>query len=193
MPSSSLEDKDVHYAYAIVHEFFDNFGLSGAVENTERILKTAISKKAWKKKAPFDALYFMQKLEQLCSTAFVIDGSYSPKAAAIIEAPETGDPELSSLQNFAGQWVTSGWEVFPRSLTAKQYHNPYKAIKKFVQYLREPEWKTVLQELTEYALSNGSIMDASYPYNILTLRLRMLQLIEACYLLEVRTYVRVKS
>ena len=180
----------MQYAYAIIHEFFDNYGLSGAVEDIERILKTAISKKAWKKDAPFDALYYMQKLEQLCSTAFVIDGSYSPRAAAIVEAPEDGDPDISKQQNFAGRWSTSGWEVFPRSLTAKQYHHPYKAIKKFVQYMPEPEWKTVLQELTEYALSNGSIIEVSYPYNILTLRLRLLQLIEACYLLEVRTYVR---
>ena len=46
MPSLSFEDKDLQYAYAIIHEFFDNYGLSGAVEDIERILKTAISKKA---------------------------------------------------------------------------------------------------------------------------------------------------
>lgn len=50
----------------------------------------------------------------------------------------------------------------------------------------EPQWKKTLQALSIYALCNDSVLDTLPPYNILTLRLRLLQLIEACHLINVR-------
>jgi len=50
----------------------------------------------------------------------------------------------------------------------------------------EPQWQKTLQALSIYALCNDSVLDTFPPYNILTLRLRLLQLIEACHLIHVR-------
>lgn len=55
--------------------------------------------------------------------------------------------------------------------------------------MAEPEWKKVLKELTEFALSNTSIDEISPSYNILSVRLRLLQMIEACHLLHVRSNI----
>jgi hypothetical protein len=52
--------------------------------------------------------------------------------------------------------------------------------------MSEHEWKKTLQALSIYALCNDSVLDTFPPYNILTLRLRLLQLIEACHLIDVR-------
>ena len=50
----------------------------------------------------------------------------------------------------------------------------------------EPQWQKTLQALSIYALCNDSVLDTFPPYNILTLRLRLLQLIEACHLIHVQ-------
>lgn len=78
-------------------------------------------------------------------------------------------------------------DTFPRSLNAKQYKDPYKAIKKFAKYKSDEEWKTTIDDCVELALSNYSIVELHPPYNMLHVRLRLLQLIEACYLLDIRT------
>jgi hypothetical protein len=58
--------------------------------------------------------------------------------------------------------------------------------KKICSYMPEPQWQKTLQALSIYALCNDSVLDTFPPYNILTLRLRLLQLIEACHLIHVR-------
>ncbi len=52
MCTGAFEDKDIQYAYTSIHDFFDFFGLSNALLNTEHLLKAAISDKAWKKICP---------------------------------------------------------------------------------------------------------------------------------------------
>ena len=190
MATTAFEDKNTSYAYNCIHEFFDNYGLCGAVQDIDRILKAAISQKQWKRADPYTVLYYMEKLEELCGAAFVIHTNYAKRDAAIIEATENDEPDMSIQQHFVGRHLfRTVWSYFPRNLTAGQYYNPYKAIKKFAGYMPEPGWKKIFKEITEYALSNRSINDEYYPYNMLTIRLRLLQLIEACHLLEVRTNI----
>ncbi|MEI9954904.1 MAG: hypothetical protein WDM90_00990 [Ferruginibacter sp.] len=84
-------------------------------------------------------------------------------------------------------------EAFPRSLTIKQYFDPYKAIKKFVSYLTETEWKKALKLLIEYALTRDTISDEYQSHQLIIIRLRMLQLIEAYHLIYTRTILQAKS
>jgi len=49
------------------------------------------------------------------------------------------------------------------------------------------EWKLFIKDCTEYALLKGPIADVRPAYDILRIRLRLLQLIEACHLLNIRT------
>ena len=49
------------------------------------------------------------------------------------------------------------------------------------------EWKIFIKDCTEYALLKGTIADVQPAYDMLRIRLRLLQLIEACHLLNVRT------
>lgn len=187
----SFEDKEIHYAYTCMHNFFDHFDLSGALYNIDSILKSAGCNKIWERDTPCILLHYMQKLQQLCTAAFVIHYNSSIRPQAIVDEPENGQPDMSVKQHFIGRHIYhTVWNYFPRNLTAAQYHNPYKAIKKFCNYKAEQEWKKALTELTEYALSNSSINEVYPPYNILPLRQRLLQLIEACHLLKVRTSIK---
>jgi hypothetical protein len=87
----------------------------------------------------------------------------------------------------------NAWNCFPRSLTIQQYYNPYKAIKKLAKYMAVQEWKIFIKDCTEYALLKGTIADVQPAYDILLIRLRLLQLIEACHLLYIRIDVKIET
>lgn len=180
-------DKDIHYAYNCIHDFFDTYGLSGSLEDLESILQATLDHKVWKKDAPYLLLFFMEKLESLCTAAFLINDNYATVKEAILQPPGNGEPDLTLQYQFTDRYYnTNLWNNFPRSLTSRQYHDPYRAIKKFCRYMPAHEWKKILKEITEYGLSRDTITESLPPYNILTIRLRLVQLIEACHLLDLR-------
>jgi hypothetical protein len=55
------------------------------------------------------------------------------------------------------------------------------------------EWKTFIKACTEYALLKGTVADVQPAYNILLVRLRLLQLIETCHLLNTRTNAKIEN
>jgi len=182
-----MEDKATQYAYISIHHFFDCFGFAGIPQNIDSIIKAATLEKIWKKATPASLLFYMGKMEELCSAAFVIYYSRRTRVEAIIEEPANGQPDLSFKEHFvSGNYKSNVWNNFPRNLTVGQYLNPYRAIKKFCTYMAEPEWNKALKEFTEYALGKHTINELYPPYDILALRLRLLQLVEACHLLNVR-------
>lgn len=184
------EDKDTAYAYRVIHDFFDASGFTRAVVFMECILHTASARYSWKKGDPYNVVYFLQKLTQLAKAAYVIDAPYAIRMDAITTPPEkNGPPDLSITENyFTGHIHGDAWSSLPRNLTAKQYHDPYKAISKFCKYTTSDEWDRIFSELAEYALSRYTPEEMLYPYNLLTVRKRLLQLLEACHLVRVRTH-----
>lgn len=191
MSTDIYDERDVHYAYDSIDNFFYNFELPDSRCEIESILTAALSDTIYKKERPAHLLYFMDMLEKLCSAAFVIHYSDSKRRGTILEGPEKDEPDMSAQENFLEkEYSDTVWQYFPRSLTARQYHNPYRAIKKFCKFMVQPEWQKVLKELTEYALSDSPI-DEIYPsYNILTVRKHLLQLIEACFIIRLRSQIK---
>ena len=186
MPAYDFEDKDTQYAYQCIRSFFDHFVIDDAVSWLESIIKAATSKKIWKKEAPAQMLLYMQLLEELITAAFEITESYSRRENAIIanDREDAAPAHEDYVSHYRG---CNPWSCFPRSLTIKQYRNPYKTIKKFTRYASLPQWKTYIKDCTEYALLDANIDDVLLSYDILAIRLHLLQLIEACHLLDVRT------
>ena len=131
----------------------------------------------------------MENFRSLCTAVFSIHYNYSKREEAVIIPPKDNVPDISNTQNFMDDrfYKSSVWSKFPRHLTAAQYHDPYRAIKKFCTYMTEPEWNNYLKDVTEFALSKDTLDETYHPYNILTVRLRMMQLIEACHLIEIRS------
>ena len=179
--------KEIQLAYIAIHDFFDNHGLETAEKEIEGILKSSLENAVWDKDMPGNLLYCMEQLQVLSSAAFVIHYNNDLREEAIL-MDSLSDPDILPVQGFVNRYAHSTpWNNFPRNLTASQYHNPYRAIKKFCKFMTEPQWMQVFADLTEYALCTDSIETTDSPYNILTLRKRLLQLIEACHLIEVRT------
>lgn len=182
-----MEEKATYYAYLAIHDFFDCFVFDSVRHKIDSVIRSAISNKIWNKEPPGDLVYYMEKLKNLCSAAFVIHHDFSTKEEVIIDANENEQPDIFKTAWFLnGSFQSSEWNNIPRNLSAQQYYDPYKALKKFCSYMPEPQWEKTLQALSIYALCNDSVLDTSPSYNILTLRIRLLQLIEACHLINVR-------
>jgi hypothetical protein len=182
-----MEEKVTYYAYLTIHDFFDCFVFDSVRHKIDSVIRSATGNKIWDKQPPGELVYYMEKLQNLCSAAFVIHCDFSTKEEVILDAKENEHPDIFKTGwFFNGSFRSSEWNNIPRNLSAQQYHDPYKAIKKFCSYMPEPQWQKTLQALSIYALCNDSVLDTFPPYNILTLRLRLLQLIEACHLINVR-------
>ena len=184
------EDKDVQHAYATIHDFFDAFGFTYAKKAIGTMLKAATREKLWKKSPPYSLVFYMENLSSLCSAAFTIirESATRPVAIANASSPvENGHPDMSLRKYFVSDsQFSTAWNSFPRSLSAREYVNPYRALEKFTRYRAEIDWKWILKGCTEYALSNSSLDDAYPEFDVLAIRLHLLKLVEACHLLEVR-------
>ena len=181
------EDADVQFACHCLNSFFDAFGLEHAVQFIETAFIAATTAGIWKEEDPAGLLYFMERLDVLCTAVFAIHFNQAVMEDAIIIAPEDGVLDITVQQHYTPlPFHASPWSSFCRSLTASQYHNPYKAIKKFCKYMNPAQWKKLCREITESALSRYQD-DLFISYDILTTRLHLLRMIEACHLIHIRT------
>ena len=186
MPAQPFEQSNIQYAYRSIYTFFKHFTVSDAILYLESILRASTSLKLWKKEDPAQLLLYMELLQELIAAALEIYYSHFIREDAIIKKDnETG---ILLQQHFVNNDSDcNSWNCFPRSLTLQQNYNPYKEFKKLAKYMTVQEWKIFIKDCTEYALLKGTIADVQPAYDILHIRLRLLQLIEACYLLNVRT------
>jgi hypothetical protein len=161
MESQFIEKKDTQYAYTCIHEFFSGFGLCGAIDYMESILHAALTEKIWNKASPYEAICFIGNMQLLCTAAFIIFINQSQKKLAVMDPFDTDRVEMPEVKSLTHKYViTDLWIHFPRSLTLKQYYNPYKAIKKFCNYRKEAQWKKTLEDCSEYALGRHTIQEA---------------------------------
>ncbi|GAB2831018.1 hypothetical protein [Ferruginibacter profundus] len=184
------EDKAIQFACSTIHDFFDCYVLEDATWYWETIIKAAASTKPWKKEAPYHLLLFMEKLQELCTAAIAISKEYTIQEAAIImQAEKEYIPGIGRYNDFvnSGQGNNS-WNCFPRNLTAKQYKDPCKVIEKFAARMPAARCTKIINDIQAYALSRNAIDGEYTSGQLLTIRLRLLQLIEACHLIEVRIH-----
>lgn len=181
------------YCYGIIHNFFDYYGFRPAVKIAEQIIAFATDNRFWNKEAPYHVVFFLEHLERLITTVFIIEKKrYHLKKAKLLISGDS-KPDIHLKKNFVHPYQKgSAWEYFPRHLSAKQYADPYLSLEKFTAVYTKAEWEEILVDLREYALSKSSISGSYDACEILFIRKRILQLIEVCHLLEVRTYKKQK-
>ncbi len=189
-----MEEKATFDAYLAIHHFFDCFVFDSVSHKIDTIIHAAIGNKIWNRQMPGDLVYYMIKLESLIEAVFVIHDHLSVREEVITGAKENEPPDVSKTEMyFKGSFSSSEWNNFPRNLSARQYHDPYKALEKFCSYMPQAEWKETLESLSIYALCNDSVLEVLPPGNILTLRRRLLQLMEASHLINVRIHNKEKT
>lgn len=175
-------------AYHNIHYFFDVYHLRYVRDLLEELIESAAGPKMSKVPTPAKLLFFTQQLEALCHAAFIICNTKGTNQIAAIPLPErVGGPEIELHQNYmrANSQLTP-WQCFPWHLQWDEYHTPYIGLRKFVTLMPKVSWYKTLYEVLEHAFSNSSIGESLSVFKMLYIRKRLLVLIEACYLIEVR-------
>ena len=121
----------------------------------------------------------MEHIEQLFTAAYLLHNSYAVNNEATMQG---GVPAIAA-GTVADAHRNDAWDYFPRSLTAKQYGNPSKAIRQCCSYMQEADWQQLLRDITECALSNTTLYELLPSCNILRVRRYLLRLLEANYLI----------
>jgi hypothetical protein len=184
------QPKDAGSAYLAIHDFFDCYHLHSAAKELDNIIDAACSPHSWSVKAPAEKLFFIQQLGKLCKAALFITRLQDKKHGAILGKNPKEIVAISHQNTTVNYSVpVLVWQSFPHHLTAGQYYNPYKALKKFDGYFSRKQWHKNLKYLFVYAFSNETI-DGGAAYRaaeILAIRKGLFLLLEACHLIEIRT------
>ena len=187
----TTEEGNIDHSFDIIHRFFELYSLSDALLLLESSLLAATSNRIWTVRAPGDLLHFINNLEVLCENAFAVSNLTVNPAEVQTTKPEDGVPNIYATWCYVNKYYHSNeWNNFPRSLTASQFYNPHEAISDFCNYMSDRDWKKFIKLMMDYALSNDAFYDGGHEHNILQIRLRLLQLIEAAHLIDVRMHRR---
>ncbi|GAB2828550.1 hypothetical protein GCM10027043_32770 [Ferruginibacter profundus] len=164
-----------------------------ATAEAGNLVAAAASNKCYKNGSGSNLIFFIKQLQGLMAAAFTISNTYPLLHEAIVPPDKaTGLPDIGKQQHFAQPAGIPAWVAFPRHLSAGQYCNPYKAIKKFTGHCTQAAWQNILEDMLEYALSRCPADEEYAAGKLLLIRLRLLQLIEACHLIYIRTMCNTK-
>lgn len=190
MKKQPKKNKQIAFAYSSIHNFFDYYALANAICSWQSILLAATRRHPYNKEAPYYALLFMRQLSILMDAGAAIYKANAIKPDAILRngMDDACKGSLQPVHFVPALQTNNAWNSLPRHLTAKQYCNPYKALKKFTCCIPLTNAKNTLQQILEYALGNTVIDEVLPARQLLRINLLVLQLLEACNLIEVRTY-----
>ena len=186
MKEEQLYNTERLHAINVVQDFFDFYGLPGALDYTEKLMYYSVHSKYFKERSPHNLVFFSECLRKVLPACFVLERAYLPEKLYLVQAGEKGLPDLTRTFEYMPIHTASHWHYLPRHLAIEQYLNPMLALKKLRKYRTQDQWMKVMDDLVEYALSNATIHGCLPPHNILKIRKILLQVIEGCYLLKIR-------
>jgi hypothetical protein len=187
----SKRNKKSGEPYRVIEDFFSFASLKRHRKYISSMLKASYSEDYWRKSDPGSLLFFQERIEELMKATYLLtvkkNKTLQKKEArlknevlerAIDPAVYVGWPEGNAM-----------WEFFPRSLSKKEFINPYIAFEKFFDFKNLNEWLAQFKELINYALSpygKESALDIDY----LQTNNLLQKLIEASHLIHVRVNKR---
>lgn len=172
--------------YQVIAEFFSAADIASHRKRIRDVLKAACSDHIWRKENPGDLLYDFKLIESVINAAYLINKEKKKSPIDIATY------DLLNKNLYCGLHAGSNeWDFLPRSLSKKEYINPYLTFKRFFQYLKLHEWKQELSYLLDYALVNTSLSEAGIEIDVLSIYFHLTKLVEAAHLIDVREITHV--
>lgn len=167
--------------YQLIAEFFDSADIAYYRKHIKSIIQTAGSYNCWKKKDPGYLMDEFRLLESIINAAYLLN-QQKKKDPLCIDPEDVFDPNL-----FVG-WhgKLDAWDFFPRSLSFKEFANPYLVLKRFFRFQELAKWKQDLQCLLDYSLRSLNILEEEENINLFGLHSHLTKLVEAAHLIDVR-------
>lgn len=179
--------------YRAINEFFESFSLPFARVYLLSALKAAESKRIWNKAAPTDLLYFFESLEALLPAIYNIV-KRGNKIKKVVLSKSTNATDLTQYHLYCGHYdQLKPWDYFPRTLSAKEYCDPYKTLQKFTAKASKKEWKETLNYLLSYSLGANSLSELGVNLELVRISELLQKMLEACHLIYVRTAAPTKK
>ena len=185
-----LYAKEIANPYLVISSFFDSYALPQAVWFLKSWFKAVSKNSYWKKEDPGRLLHFHERLGCPVEACFLIHQSGNQHEEAIIIQKEDGPKiDLMNPAHFASTHVNNdNWDFFPRSLSRKEYLNPYLAIDKFFKYQTLPEWRDTLYELLYNAFTSHPDVAGQ---DLLDIYKSVWKLVESGHLIKTRAYIKI--
>jgi len=187
------EIKDPH---EVIHEYFNAFDFPYARKRLIKWLHSTCQEKPPKQSAS-GLLFFYEKTLSLIEAAHLVAQMDNGDRKAIVIL-KTDEPEINPMAPYLYYaWLSaqnepapprSAWDNFPRSLTYKEFLNPYLVFEKFFSFLTLGEWRQILGELFSMGLSRYSFLADGLDFDILAVRTHLEKLIESAHLIDVREF-----
>jgi len=167
--------------YQVIAEFFAAADVASHRKDIKDAIKAACSGHSWSKKNPGDLLFHFEKLESVINAAYLINKEKKKSPLSI------GKDDLFNPNLFCSWHADlTAWDFFPRSLSLKEFIDPYLVFKRFFKYLSLPEWKRELHDIVEYSLVETSFSEACIDFDTLPIYFHLTKLVEAAHLIDVR-------
>lgn len=166
--------------YQIIAAFFDAADIAHHRKIIKNILQVACSDRCWEKQEPGHLLYEFSLLESVINAAWVLDQE-KKKDPLFINPEDVFNPNL--YVGWHGKLTK--WDFLPRSLSYKEFANPYRVFKRFFRFQDIANWKEQLQLLMDYSLRSMNLLELE-DIRPLSLYFQLTKLVEAAHLIDVR-------
>lgn len=172
--------------YQVIAEFFSCASISSHRKTIKDVLISISKNSQYSKDSPGDLLFEFKLIESVINSAYLINQT---KAESPLEISPAG--ALNKNLYCGRHSDISEWEDFPRSLSLKEYINPYLVFRQFFKYRKLKEWKKDMEEILEFALAESSYIEGGLTFDVLSIYVHLTKLIEAAHLIDVREITHV--
>lgn len=181
------ENKHITNCYNSISLFFDAFDLQHAYRYIQQSLLAAGSHAVWTGKYPADLIHFFHRFEILLDALIEIEGCECRRSNAVLKRNDKKQlPDIKNSRLFCSYYREhESWHNLPRHLSAGEFFNPYKALKRLTLHIEDTS--ELLNSILHYALCGESFADEGM--DALQLNLVLQKLLEAAHLLYVRTEI----
>lgn len=181
-----IEGNDLSKEYRDIQDFFDSITLPKALAYLNSTIKSAEAMEIWKMSSPNDLLNFFESMKGLLESVFkIIDNRKILEEVVLSKKNKT--PSLNDYSLYCANYDgLTAWDYFPRSLSKKEFRDPYKVLSRFTEERGIKEWEDIMDYLLNGALGKSSLTEAGVHLEVFTISEQLNKIIEACHLIYVR-------
>lgn len=186
----NLSAADIADPFIVIKKFFEDYDLMYVRKTIASWLAAVYIKKNWKDESPGNLLYFYERIIRLIEAVWLINQIDNSERAANISSSH--DPEQIQITDTdlycRPMHKKYAWDIFPRSLSRKEFVNPYKVFSKFFQFRTLPEWREGLHNILHISLINANLNALGEVIDVLSLKKFIGKMIDACHLISIREF-----
>jgi hypothetical protein len=185
-----LSDEEFIDPYKVCCDFIDFFELPYARKLISRWMQSADKNGSLPHGLAGELLCMYERFCHLLEAAWQIsERDNNDRPANVNNRLCDYDYDLMNTRLYCSYFrLGNPWMHFPRSLSRKEYINPYRVFRKVFRYMSLADWKTTLHTLLHTSLNDHHMEDTDDHFNIVTIKLLLDKLLDAAQLISVREF-----